>query len=54
MTLKSRLISEQETDPELAPLFKLALPPVEPDKVPVCYNVRNGYAKVEATNYPCI
>ena len=26
---KSRLISEQENDPELAPLFKLVLPPVE-------------------------
>ena len=25
---KSRLISEQEYDPELSPLFKLVLPPV--------------------------
>ena len=30
---KSKLISEQEDDPELAPLFKLVLPPVELDKV---------------------
>ena len=40
--LKSKLISEQEDDPELAPLFKLILPPVELDKVPVGYYVRNG------------
>ena len=39
---KSKLISEQESDPELAPLFKLVLPPVELDKVPVGYYVRNG------------
>ena len=39
---KSRLISEQENDPDLAPLFKLVLPPVELDKVPVGYYVRNG------------
>ena len=39
---KSRLISEQENDPELAPLFKLVLPPVELDKVPVGYYVRNA------------
>ena len=38
----SKLISEQENDPELAPLFKLVLPPVELDKVPVGYYVRNG------------
>ena len=36
------MISEQENDPELAPLFKLVLPPVELDKVPVGYYVRNG------------
>ena len=39
---KSRLISQQESDPELAPLFKLVLPPVELDKVPVGYYIRNG------------
>ena len=39
---KSKLISEQENEPELAPLFKLVLPPVELDKVPVGYYVRNG------------
>ena len=39
---KSKLISEQENDPELAPLFKLVLPPVELDKVPVGYYVRSG------------
>ena len=39
---KSKLISQQENDPELAPLFKLVLPPVELDKVPVGYYVRNG------------
>ena len=39
---KSKLISEQENDPELAPLFKLVLPPVELDKIPVGYYVRNG------------
>ena len=39
---KSRLISEQESDPDLAPLFKLVLSPVELDKVPVGYFVRNG------------
>ena len=39
---KSKLISEQENDPELAPLFELVLPPVELDKVPVGYYVRNG------------
>ena len=39
---KSRLISEQENDPALAPLFKLVLPAVELDKVPVGYKVRNG------------
>ena len=39
---KSRLISEQENHPELATLFKLILPPVELDKVPVGYYVRNG------------
>ena len=39
---KSKLISEQENDPELAPLFKLVLPPVELDKIPVGYSVRNG------------
>ena len=37
---KSKLISEQEDDPELAPLFKLVLPPVELDKVPVGYYVK--------------
>ena len=36
---KSKVISEQENDPELAPLFKLVLPPVELDKVPVGYYV---------------
>ena len=39
---KSKLISEQENDPELAPLFKLTLPPVQLDKVPVGYYVING------------
>ena len=39
---KSKLISEHENDPKLAPLFKLVLPPVELDKVPVGYYVRNG------------
>ena len=39
---KSSLISEPENDPEFAPLFKLVLPPVELDKVPVWYYVRNG------------
>ena len=39
---KSKLISEQENDPELAPLFKLVLAPVQLDKVPVGYYVRNG------------
>ena len=39
---KSKLISEQESDPELPPLFKLVLQPVELDKVPVGYFVRNG------------
>ena len=38
---KSKLISEQDNDPQLAPLFKLVLPPVELDKVPVGYYVRN-------------
>ena len=38
---KSKLISEQENGPELAPLFKLVLPPVELDKVPVGYYARN-------------
>ena len=39
---KSKFISEQEDDPELAPLFRLVLPTVELDKVPVGYYVRNG------------
>ena len=39
---KSKLISEQDNDPELAHLFNLVLPPVELDKVPVGYHVRNG------------
>ena len=53
---KSKLISEQESDPELASLFKLVFPPVELDKVPVGYYVRNGcvYVKEEATKCPCI
>ena len=34
---KSRLISEQGNDPELAHLFKLVLPPVYLDKIPVFY-----------------
>ena len=38
---KSKLILEQENDPELTPLFKLVLLPVELDKVPVGYYVRN-------------
>ena len=36
------MISEQENDPELAPLLQLVLPPEELDKVPVGYFVRNG------------
>ena len=32
---KLNLISEQQNDVELAPLFTLILPPVELDKVPV-------------------
>ena len=36
------MISEHENDPKLAPLFKLVLPPVELDNVPVGYYVRNG------------
>ena len=39
---KSKLISEQKNDPELASLFKLVLTPVERDKVPTGYYVRNG------------
>ena len=39
---KSKLISEQENDPELAPLFKLVMPSVELDKIPLGYYVRNG------------
>ena len=39
---RSKLISEQENDPELAPLFKLVFPPVELDKISVSYYVRNG------------
>ena len=49
---KSKLISEQENDPEVAPLFKLILPPVELDEVP-CQKWF-AYAKVEATKCPCI
>ena len=36
------MISEQESDCELAPLFKLVLLPVELHKVPVGYYVRTG------------
>ena len=39
---KSKLISEQENDPELASLFKLILQQIELDKVPVVYYMRNG------------
>ena len=39
---KSKLISEQKNDPDLAPLFKLILPKVELDKVLVGHYVRNG------------
>ena len=39
---KSKLISGQENDFDLAPLFKLLLPKVELDKVPVGFYVRNG------------
>ena len=39
---KSKLISKQEDNPELSPLFKLAFPPVDLNKVPVNYYVRNG------------
>ena len=42
VSLSKSKISEQENDHELAPLFKLVLPPVELDKVPVGYYVRNG------------
>ena len=38
---KAKLISEQENEPDLAPLFKLVFPPVELDKVPVDYSVKN-------------
>ena len=38
---KSQLISEQESDHELSPLFKLSLPPVELDKDPLLYYVRD-------------
>ena len=38
----SKLNLEQENDPELAPLFKLVLPPEALDKVFVGYYVRNG------------
>ena len=53
---KSKLISEQENELELAPLFKLLLPPVELYEVPVGYYVKKrcAYAKVEATKCPCI
>ena len=40
--LTPRLISEQENDNELAPLFKLFLPPVQLDKVSVGCFVRNS------------
>ena len=52
----SKLISDEEKDPELPPLYKLVLPPVELDKVNVGYNVGSGVAlvKVEATKFPCI
>ena len=51
---KSRLISEQENSPELAPLFKLILPPEELDKVPVGYYVKNGVLmrKLRPPNVP--
>ena len=39
---KSKLISEQKNDPELAPLFKLVLQTVEVDTVPVGYYVTKG------------
>ena len=39
---KSKLISEQENDVDLAPLFKLVLHKVELDKVSLGYYVRNG------------
>ena len=39
---KSKLILEQENDPKLVSLFKLVLAPVELDKVPVGYYIRNG------------
>ena len=38
---KSKLISEQDNDPKLATLFKLVLPLVDLDKVPVGCYVRN-------------
>ena len=39
---KSKLISDQGNDSDLAPLFKLVWPKVDLDKVPVGYYVRNG------------
>ena len=39
---KSKLVSEQEKDDELAPLFELVLPQSELDNVPVGYFVKNG------------
>ena len=32
----------QENDPDLAPLFKLVLPPAELAKIPIGYYVING------------
>ena len=39
---KSKLISGQENDPELTPLFNLVLPPAELNRVPVGSYVRNS------------
>ena len=44
LTVEARIDCENQdtNDPELAPLFKLVLPPVELHKVPVDYYVKNG------------
>ena len=53
---KLKIISEQKSDPELAPLFKLVSPPQELEKAHVGCYVREWcpLVKVEATKCPCI
>ena len=50
---RQNLIEEQSNDKELLDLFKIALTPVEAEKVNVCFLIKDNYFDEKVVHAPC-